>query len=224
MKIKNYLNKDFIDESLEYFGEEVNDVLNEDVDDILLHSKNLRPGDSFSFYSLPLYVVTRMIKPNNIIETGTQNGGSAQTMLYALYKNNKGILHSIDSGNMSTDNTHIITNGQPGEKITSFLKKRWNLHLGYSYDKLTPLLNDIGIVDLFFHDSDHSKKCIEFEFNEVLKHTNSDSLIGLHDHYNQWDSNNILTGYKQIFAKKRPNKHFENGNYHNVLRLWRKNV
>lgn len=222
MKVKDYLKEDFIAECLDFFGEEVNEVLNEDVDDILLHSKQLRPGDSFSFYSLPLYVVVRMVKPDNIIETGTQNGGSAQTMLYGLYKNKKGILHSIDSGNESTDNTHVITVGLPGERMTEFLKERWRLHLGFSYDKLRPLLDEIKTVDLFFHDSDHSKKCIEFEFGEIVKNINKNSLIGLHDHYGQWDSQSILNGFKQIFAKKRPNTHSQGGQYHNVLRLWKK--
>ena len=223
MKIINYLKEDFIQECLDFFGNEVNEILNEDVDDILLHSKNLRPGDSFSFYSLPLYVVVRMIKPENIIETGTQNGGSAQTMLYALHKNGKGTLHSIDSGSESTDNTHLITVGTPGEKITDFLKERWKLHLGFSYDKLRPLLDEIKTVDLFFHDSDHSKKCIEFEFSEVIKNINNESLVGLHDHYCQWDTEHILNNFQQVFAKKRPNTHLQNGEYHNVLRLWKKN-
>ena len=223
MKIINYLKEDFIQECLDFFGNEVNEILNEDVDDILLHSKNLRPGDSFSFYSLPLYVVVRMIKPENIIETGTQNGGSAQTMLYALHKNGKGTLHSIDSGSESTDNTHLITVGTPGEKITDFLKERWKLHLGFSYDKLRPLLDEIKTVDLFFHDSDHSKKCIEFEFSEVIKNINNESLVGLHDHYGQWDTEHILNNFQQVFAKKRPNTHLQNGEYHNVLRLWKKN-
>lgn len=223
MKIINYLKEDFIQECLDFFGNEVNEILNEDVDDILLHSKNLRPGDSFSFYSLPLYVVVRMIKPENIIETGTQNGGSAQTMLYALHKNGKGTLHSIDSGSESTDNTHLITVGKPGEKITDFLKERWKLHLGFSYDKLRPLLDEIKTVDLFFHDSDHSKKCIEFEFSEVIKNINNESLVGLHDHYGQWDTEHILNNFQQVFAKKRPNTHLQNREYHNVLRLWKKN-
>lgn len=223
MKIIDNLKKDFIEECLIYFGESVNDVLNEDIDEILLHSKTLRPGDSFSFYSLPLYVVVRMIKPENIIETGTQNGGSAQTMLYALHKNGKGTLHSIDSGDSSTDNTHVITIGKPGEKITDFLKERWKLHLGFSYDKLRPLLDEIGTVDLFFHDSDHSKKCIEFEFSEVIKNINNKSLVGLHDHYGQWDSESLMMDFEQIFAKKRPNTHKQNGEYHNVLRLWKRN-
>jgi len=222
MKIKEYLKKDFIEECFVFFGESVNEILDEDVDEILLHSMELRPGDSFSFYSLPLYVVVRMTKPEIVIETGTQNGGSAQTILYGLYKNNKGFLHSIDSGHESTDDTHTITNGQPGERITEFLKSRWVLHLGFSYDKLRPLLDDVKIVDLFFHDSDHSKKCVEFEFNEIIKNINTNSLIGMHDHYSQWDSQKILLGFEQIFAKKRPNVHSYMGEYHNVLRLWKK--
>lgn len=223
-KVRDFLLQDFINECYENFElSEVDFIMNEDIDENLLHSKTLRPGDSFSFYSLPLYTICRIIKPSIVIETGTQNGGSAQTILYVLHKNKKGVLHSIDSGSNSTDGTHIITSGKPGEKISDFLKERWILHVGFSYDILPTLLEEVKNVDLFFHDSDHSKNCVEFEFKKIIEYIGPNSLIGLHDHYDQWDHRVILKNFNQVLAKNRPNVHFSNGDYHNVLRLWKKN-
>lgn len=220
--IKDNLLKNFIEDLyIEYDRSSIDEILNENITNELIHSSNLRQGDSFKFYSLPLYVICRLIKPEIVIETGTQNGASAQAILCALEKNNFGRLYSIDSWEKSTDDTHVLTIGKPGEKITHSLKQRWNLNIGFSYDILPNLLKELGKVDLFFHDSDHSKKCVEFEFNEIIKFSNEKSLIGLHDHYDQWDHTNILKNFRQIIGSKHPNVHQAYGQYHNVLRLWK---
>lgn len=189
----------------------------------MAYAEFLRPGDSFSFYSLPLYVICRISKPNIVIETGTQNGGSTQAILCALRDNEKGTLHSIDSGDQSTDGTHISTFGEPGQDITKDLKKRWNFHLGYTYDVLPIILPQLKKVDLFFHDSDHSKECVEFEFREIIQYCAKGSFVGLHDHYGQWDYTNILKEFSFVIGYHRPAVHYKDGRYHNVLRLWRKN-
>jgi hypothetical protein len=220
MKIKNELQADFIEEISKWPG--FKEVLGEEINEDLLISKKLRPGDSFSFYSLPLYVVCRLTRPRSVIETGTQNGGSTQAILYALHKNNFGTLYSIDSGDTSTDKSHSLTNGTPGQFVLSYLKSRWELTIGLSYDKLQGILDRISTVDLFFHDSDHSKGCVEFEFESVVKHCQKRSLVGLHDHYDQWDYRTILKGFQQVIGIKRPLVHSKDGVYHNVLRLWEK--
>jgi hypothetical protein len=220
MKIRSELQSDFIGEISKWPGSL--EILEEEIKADLLKSKELRPGDSFSFYSLPLYVVCRVTKPKNVIETGTQNGGSAQAILSALQVNNIGNLYSIDSGDTSTDKSHSLTMGTPGHLISSHLKSKWLLKIGFSYDVLPDMLKHMGTVDLFFHDSDHSKECVEFEFKEVVKYCTKGSLVGLHDHYGQWDHPRILDGFRQVIGIKRPPVHFEGGKHHNVLRLWEK--
>lgn len=226
MKILNVLKLDFIKETINEYGhKEANAVFDEELSEDLIHSTNLRPGDSFSFYSLPLYVITRLVRPKIIIETGVQNGGSSQTILAALNKNKEGTLHSVDSGEMSTDGTHVVTNGKPGEKVSKHLRDRWNLHIGFTNNVFPKLLPSIDTVDLFFHDSDHSKQNIEYEFGEIKEHLSKNGLVGLHDHYGQWDHETILPvdKYNFFIGKDRPAMHSYNGEFHNVLRLWKKN-
>jgi len=234
MKVVDALQKDFAQEVREVFsdvGDMIDVVLAEDLNDNLLHSKVLRPGDSFSFYSLPLYVVTRLIQPKIVLETGTQNGGSAQAILEALRVNDEeydalGTLFAIDSGPKSTDGSHRLTKGMPGEKITKELKTRFRMIIGFSYDELPKLLDKLQgegrKVDLFFHDSDHAKKCVEFEMKIMAGHVERDGLVGLHDHYGQWNHDSILHGFDFVIGSKRPATHRKDGQYHNVLRLFKK--
>lgn len=215
MKIKERLQKDFIEEFENKFGSE---ILDEEIEEELLKSEKLRPGLSFSYYSLPLYCLCRSIKPENVIETGVQNGGATQAILFALHKNNFGILHSIDSGPNSSDGTHVHTvNGLPGKNVSSFLKERWNFNLGFSYDILPVLLNKIKNVDIFFHDSDHSGPNIEKEFKLIIEKMNKKSYASLHDHLGQWDYKNIMKDFEFIIGDKR----LEN-NDNNVIRIWEK--
>ncbi len=44
------------------------------------------------------------------------------------------------------------------------LRDRWHLVLGRSQDELPPLLERIGEIDFFMHDSEHSYECMSFEF------------------------------------------------------------
>ena len=44
------------------------------------------------------------------------------------------------------------------------LRRRWHLVLGRSQDELRPLLERVGEIDFFMHDSEHSYECMSFEF------------------------------------------------------------
>jgi hypothetical protein len=225
MRIVDKVHSDFKDEVISEWGNGASYVLLEHTTSLIDHAQDLRPGHAFENYVLPLYVVTRCIGPTIAIETGTQNGGSAQAILAALDVNQNGKLWSFDSANQSTDGTHTLTHGTPGEMITPRLKPRWNLTIGFTYNTLKPLLNMLdGIpVDLFFHDSDHSKECVEFEFSEIVKCCARGSYVGMHDFYGQWDHEKILEGFTQVIGMSHPPVHRdEQGVYHHVLRLWRK--
>jgi hypothetical protein len=51
------------------------------------------------------------------------------------------------------------------------------LHLGRSDELLEPLLNDIGPVDIFSHDSDHSYKNMMYEFKTARRYLSDSGLI-----------------------------------------------
>jgi len=50
-----------------------------------------------------LYVICRVMKPMTVVETGVAAGLSTSYMLYALEKNRRGELHSIDMPNYEAE-------------------------------------------------------------------------------------------------------------------------
>ena len=64
----------------------------------------------------------------------------------------------------------IPTGSRPGWLIPAELKERWTLVLGRTQEELPPLLDRLGTIDSFMHDSEHSFDCMWFEFNEAWPH------------------------------------------------------
>lgn len=130
---------------------------------------------------LYLYSLIRKLKPETAVETGVCNGFSTAFLLLALAKNQKGKLYSLDfpevAGANYEDGTFwqgkrgaVIPNGKaPGWVIPEPLKSRWELILGRSQDKLPELLDRLGEIDFFFHDSEHSYECMWFECHEAYQ-------------------------------------------------------
>jgi hypothetical protein len=124
-----------------------------------------------------LYALLRSIRPEVVVETGVANGFSTAFSLLALKANEAGHLHSIDLprevGREYEPGTFFEGEGragipagsEPGWLIPPALKERWTLILGRSQDQLPPLLERLGTVDTFMHDSEHSFDCMWFEFN-----------------------------------------------------------
>ena len=48
--------------------------------------------------------------------------------------------------------------------VPAELRRRWHLVLGRSQDELPALLELVGEIELFMHDSEHSYECMRFEF------------------------------------------------------------
>jgi methyltransferase family protein len=124
-----------------------------------------------------LYAVLRTVRPLVAVETGVANGFSTAFSLLALQANGEGHLYSIDLprevGQEYEPGTFYEGEGRagipPGSEsgwlIPEELKSRWSLRLGKSQDELPPLLERLGTIDTFMHDSEHSFDCMWFEFN-----------------------------------------------------------
>jgi predicted O-methyltransferase YrrM len=124
-----------------------------------------------------LYAVLRKVQPKIAVETGVANGFSTAFSLLALQANGEGHLHSIDLprevGRDYEPGTFFEGQGragipagsEPGWLIPPDLKERWTLVLGRSQEELPPLLDRLGAIDTFMHDSEHSFECMWFEFN-----------------------------------------------------------
>jgi Methyltransferase domain len=129
-----------------------------------------------------LYAVLRHVRPSVAVETGVANGFSTAFSLLALVENGEGHLHSIDLprevGREYEPGTFYEGDGragipggsEPGWLIPAELKGRWTLILGRSQEELPPLLERVGTIDSFMHDSEHSFECMSFEFETAWPH------------------------------------------------------
>jgi predicted O-methyltransferase YrrM len=125
---------------------------------------------------LRLYRLLRELRPAVAVETGVCNGVSTAFLLLALEDNGEGVLHSIDLPEVAGEEYEagtfwdgkggaVIPPGkEPGWMVPPGLRERWRLVLGRSQDELPPLLERVGEIDFFMHDSEHSYECMSFEF------------------------------------------------------------
>jgi predicted O-methyltransferase YrrM len=126
---------------------------------------------------LRLYAVLRKLRPAIAVETGVCNGVSTAFLLLALDANGAGELHSLDLPEIAGEDYEpgtfwdgkggaVIPAGrEPGWMIPAHLRGRWHLTLGRSQDDLPGLLDRLGTIDFFLHDSEHSEACMRFEFD-----------------------------------------------------------
>lgn len=127
----------------------------------------LKQTDQWKAYVL--YFLCRITEPDVIIETGIAAGHSSLGILSALKRNGKGHLHSIDlpgfeyrtdDGNVWKD---MSSADGPGWLVPSNLRDRWTIHIGPSRKVLPVILEDIESIDVFYHDSEHTKENMRFE-------------------------------------------------------------
>jgi hypothetical protein len=144
------------------------------------------------------YSIIREKKPDVVVETGVHNGISTLTILSALRQNGYGHLYSIDSSNTSVREdrpNHYTREGksaamsgsemvadslEPGWLIPDELRDDWTLIEGNSRRELPLLLDRLNGVDVFLHDSDHSRSTILFEFTIAWEHLTDGGVILSH--------------------------------------------
>lgn len=122
-----------------------------------------------------LYTMVRLLRPQRVVETGVASGISSSVILEALSRNGSGRLWSIDlpnyleSGYLNADSkreaVRVPAGRAPGWLVPERLRSRWTLSLGSSRALLAGLLSELGAIDLFFHDSEHSNETMTFEFH-----------------------------------------------------------
>ena len=141
-----------------------------------------------------IYTLCRIIKPRIVVETGVASGFSSAYVLKALEKNGSGNLISIDMPNLSKESLREINRSgnliakdilpegkKTGWIVPQELRKRWTLKLGLVKEILVPTLEDVGQIDIFFHDSEHSYKNMIFEFRNSWPHIRPGGMLISHD-------------------------------------------
>lgn len=127
-----------------------------------------------------MYVTARCTQPDRAVETGVWRGVSSAFLLTALHDNGHGRLYSIDlptfepTGRVNADRRwdgcFVEGPGSVGDLVSPPLRDRWNLRLGDAKELLPSLLDELGAIDLFFHDSEHSYQHMMFEWGIAWKH------------------------------------------------------
>src|ERR687889_2275398 len=108
------------------------------------------------------YLVCRLISPSVVLETGVAYGVSSVFILKALEVNGRGTLHSVDLPPLRSEYERFW-----GIAVPEALKVRWRLHRGSSARVLPWLLQEIRTIDLFVHDSLHTRGNMRREFDTV---------------------------------------------------------
>lgn len=182
-----------------------------------LHSHSLLPPNKNTFdvivgnnlntsFGKWIWCCVRVVQPDAMIETGVAHGSSSWIILNAMHKNGKGRLYSIDLPNNDTNKAYNFNNTQPetGWMVPESLRPRWELHLGYAQELLPMLLNKLGHIDIFFHDSDHSYEHMKFEFETASPYLRKGGLLLSDDvHKNKAFSEYVATThYKALQFNK----------------------
>lgn len=114
--------------------------------------------DSGSGLAAAAYAYVRSATPERVVETGVARGVTTRVILEALERNGAGELWSIDLPPGRED-----LGAARDRLLPRHLHARWQLLVGSSRRRLPGLLDDLGWIDLFVHDSAHTERNMLFE-------------------------------------------------------------
>lgn len=145
------------------------------------------PGSVNALEGALLYGLVRVLRPATVVETGTASGISTTYLLAALERNGAGRLTSIDlpfeagvglevrpiipgTAIDLYDSSPVPEGKESGWAVPDELRGRWELRLGDSRTLLPDALEELGEIQVFFHDSLHSREHMLFEFEAAWPH------------------------------------------------------
>jgi predicted O-methyltransferase YrrM len=118
-----------------------------------------------------LFLAIRKYKPKVFVETGIASGYSSSIILTAMKLNGFGQLISIDI-NDSVTICDLVK--EIGWLVPESLRENWSKRIGSSKEKLSEINEPI---DVFYHDSDHSKENMLMEFNWASIHLKKGGVL-----------------------------------------------
>lgn len=132
-----------------------------------------------------LYYCVRLLKPRIVVETGVLDGFSTAFILKGLRDNYCGHLYSIDlpayqgiEGSSSKMRFGALPPGyEPGWVVPDSLRKLWTLTKGPSSELLSPWLEELNTIDMFFHDSLHTYRNMLWEYSTAWPHLNDGGVL-----------------------------------------------
>ena len=138
------------------------------------------------------YAVCRALSPTTVIETGVAYGVTTSFVLQALAQNRKGSLWSIDLPPLCPKADQCV-----GLYVPPELRTVWHLERGVTRRHLPRLLAKVRTVDLFLHDSLHTRSNMTWEFETVWPHLRPGGVLIADDVQGQ-------PAFLDFIAKARP--------------------
>jgi Methyltransferase domain len=120
-------------------------------------------GDGEPGFARAAWCATRHLRPLKVVETGVARGITSRFILEALAENGEGHLWSID---LPPPGRHDLRSAI-GAAVPDDLRGRWSYVKGSSRRRLPGLLDTLGEIDLFLHDSRHSERNLLYELERA---------------------------------------------------------
>ena len=120
-------------------------------------------GDGEPGMTRAAWCLTLHTKPRAVVETGVARGITSRFILEALGRNGDGHLWSIDLPPAVDTSLHA----QIGAAVPQHCRDRWSYVRGSSRRRLPALLEQLGEIDLFVHDSRHTERNLRFELDHA---------------------------------------------------------
>ncbi len=136
-----------------------------------------RPGawnDASAELQNVIEICVRALRPEVMVETGVARGYTSAAALGAMAEIGHGRLLSIDLPGMRHDG---VPDEEIGFAVPEDVRDRWTLRLGPSRRLLEPLLREVGEIDLFLHDSDHTHASQLWEYRTAWPHLRPGGLL-----------------------------------------------
>lgn len=141
---------------------------------LMMNTRGLRVGrgtfsgwdDADPALARVAWCLTRHCQPLTVVETGVARGLTTRVVLEALKANGSGRLFSVDLP-PPLDQSRLAE--ETGVAVPSALRDRWTLIEGSSRRRLPPLLRELGAIELFIHDSRHTRRNILFELQQAWR-------------------------------------------------------
>jgi hypothetical protein len=134
-------------------------------------------GDTLSTF---IWAVVRHARPEIVVETGVARGVSSAFVLEAMARNDAGHLWSIDLPPRGA-----VWGSPTGAAVAPELYERWTYVRGISRRQLPEVLQQVGVVDVFLHDSLHTVTNMLFEFRNAWPRLGAKGFLVADDaHFN----------------------------------------
>ena len=139
----------------------------------------------FRFYRILVYAMVRAFRPDTFVESGILHGITSTFILEGMERNGHGRLISADlpsypdTGPSNRDGCQaVLPRGkEPGWVVPAAKHARWQRLTGASTAMLPPVLAELGEIDIFLHDSEHTTQTMFEELRLGWQHLRPGGIL-----------------------------------------------